>query len=299
MVYLLMDESMSAWRPKTSATGGLPNVTYKPRKQKPLGTMFKNCISGTTGILDTQDVVEGSTSQREKKYDGEESSLPMHKPIMAHVAETLRQCESGNVVEGGWVSGDTWFGLIPCVVELKKKMNVYSTFIIKQNLQYCPVQVIERIMKAQYRDGRLAGQHAVMKVTISGVEMFLLAYAWSNKQVVYIISSYGSTVPHEIPYRTHFTDDYGNVTFKELLRPSIAHFFLELCLLIDNHNKDRQGILGLEDCWPTKSPWFQLVTTLIGMSIVDMHQWDRNKRSGGKSFDWMNADMRRDQTFSW
>ncbi len=145
----------------------------------------------------------------------------------------------------------------------------------------------------RYHDGRLAGQHAVMKATMSGVEMFLLAYAWSNKQVAYIISSCEMTVPHEIPYRTHFTDDYGNVTFKELLRPSIAHFYFELCPLIDNHNKDRQGILGLEDCWPTKSPSFRLVTTLIGMSVVGMHQWDRNKRSGGKSFDWMNADEER------
>jgi hypothetical protein len=180
-MYLLMDESMSAWRPKTSATGGLPNVTYEPRKPKPLGTMFKNGVEGTTGILVTQDVVEGSRSQREKKYDSEESSLPMREPIMAHVAETLRQCESESIVEGGWVGGNAWFGLIPCVVELKNKTNVYSTFIIKQNLQYCPVQVIQRIMKARYCDGGLAGRHAVMKATISGVEMFLLAYAWSNK----------------------------------------------------------------------------------------------------------------------
>jgi hypothetical protein len=119
--------------------------------------MFKNGVEGMTGILVTQDVVEESVSQREKKYDGEESSLPMCEPIMAHLAETLRQCESGNVVEGGWVGGDAWFGLIPCVVELKKKMNVNSTFIIKQNLQYCLVQVIQRIMKAWYRDGHLAG----------------------------------------------------------------------------------------------------------------------------------------------
>ncbi len=78
MVYLLMDESMSAWRPKTLATGGLPNVTYEPRKPKPLGTMFKNGVEGTTGRLVTHDVVEGSASQRGEKSDGEEPSLPMH-----------------------------------------------------------------------------------------------------------------------------------------------------------------------------------------------------------------------------
>jgi hypothetical protein len=44
MVYLLMDESISAWRPKTLATGKSANVRYEPRKPKPLGTMFKNSL---------------------------------------------------------------------------------------------------------------------------------------------------------------------------------------------------------------------------------------------------------------
>ena len=289
-VYLLMDESMSAWRPKTTKTGGLPNITYEPRKPKPLGTMLKNGVEATTGIMVTQDIVEGADSQREKKYTGDVSSLPRHEPIMAHVAETLRQCESANVAKGGWVGGDAWFGSIPCVVELMNKHGIFSTFIIKQNKQYCPLQVIQRIMRARNKDGRAAGKHVVMKATISGVDLFLLAYAWSNQKAAYIVSSCGTTVRHEKPYRTHFTDDYGNVTFKEIPRPSIAHFYFELCPLIDNHNKDRQGILGLEDCWPTKNPWFRIVTTMIGMSVVDLHRWDRNKRSGGTAFEWLDDD---------
>jgi hypothetical protein len=52
----------------------------------------------------------------------------------------------------------------------------------------------------------------------------------------------------------------------------------------------RQGILGLEDCWPTKNPWFRLVTTVIGMCVVDLHRYDRNIRSGGAAFDWLSSD---------
>ena len=292
-VYLLMDESMSAWRPKTTKTGGLPNITFEPRKPKPLGTMLKNGVEATTGIMVTQDIVEGADAQRVKKYNGDVSSLPRKEPIMGHVAETLRLCNSANVAEGGWVGGDAWFGSIPCVVELMKKKGIFLTFIIKQNVQYCPLQVIQRIMRARNKDGRAAGRHAVMKATISGVDLFLLAYAWSNQRAAYIVSSCGTTVQHEKPYRTHFTDDYGNVTFKEIPRPSIAHFYFELCPLIDNHNKDRQGILGLEDCWPTKNPWFRLVTTMIGMSVIDLHRWDRNKRSNGTAFEWLGDDDER------
>jgi hypothetical protein len=39
-VLMLVDESMSGWRPKTTNLGGLPNYTYEPRKPVPLGTMF-------------------------------------------------------------------------------------------------------------------------------------------------------------------------------------------------------------------------------------------------------------------
>jgi hypothetical protein len=73
-------------------------------------------VEATTGIMVTQDIVEGADTQREKKYNGDESSLPRKEPIMAHVAETLRQCESANVAQGGWVGSDAWFGLIPCVL---------------------------------------------------------------------------------------------------------------------------------------------------------------------------------------
>lgn len=202
--------------------------------------MLKNDVEATTGIMVTQDIVEQSASQQVKKYCNEVSSLPRGEAIMAHVAETLRQCESANLVEGGWVGGDAWFGSLPCVVELKKKKkNIFSTFIIKQNVQYCPLDVIKKVLEVRNKKGYRSGRHVVMKACISGVDVFLLAYAWSNKRAAYIVSSCGTTIPHTTLYRTHFTDDNGNVTFKEIPRPSIAHFYFELCPLIDNHNKDR------------------------------------------------------------
>jgi hypothetical protein len=55
---LMMDESMSGWRPKTSKLGGLPNCTYEPRKPVPLGTMFRNSVECITGCLQYQVVVQ-------------------------------------------------------------------------------------------------------------------------------------------------------------------------------------------------------------------------------------------------
>lgn len=55
---LLLDESMSGWRPKTTQLGGIPNITYEPRKPKPLGTMFRNGVECISGVLVAQDVVQ-------------------------------------------------------------------------------------------------------------------------------------------------------------------------------------------------------------------------------------------------
>ena len=105
--------------------------------------------------------------------------------------------------------------------------------------------------EVQIKNGFWSGHHVVMKANMSGVDVFILTYAWSSKRAAYIVSSCGTTVQHEIPYRTHFTDEFGNVTFKIIPCPSIAYFYFELCPLVDNHNKDRyvqHDIVSCCDC---------------------------------------------------
>ena len=38
---LVMDESMSAWGPQTTTTGGLPNISFVQRKPEPLGIEYE------------------------------------------------------------------------------------------------------------------------------------------------------------------------------------------------------------------------------------------------------------------
>ena len=49
--WMIVDETMSAWRPRTSPTGDLPNVTYIFRKPEPLGTFFLLCLHSSFLIL--------------------------------------------------------------------------------------------------------------------------------------------------------------------------------------------------------------------------------------------------------
>ena len=53
VIYLMLDESMSGWRPKTSKRGGLPQTSYEPRKPVPLGTMIRNALSAQLAYLFT------------------------------------------------------------------------------------------------------------------------------------------------------------------------------------------------------------------------------------------------------
>jgi hypothetical protein len=51
----MLDKAMSGWKPKTTKRGGLPNITFKPRKPVNLGTMFRNsaeCHSGMFMYID-------------------------------------------------------------------------------------------------------------------------------------------------------------------------------------------------------------------------------------------------------
>ena len=48
---IVLDKSMSTWRPRTTKTGGLPHLTYQQRKPELLGTELKSTVCGITGCL--------------------------------------------------------------------------------------------------------------------------------------------------------------------------------------------------------------------------------------------------------
>ena len=65
---LVIDESMSAWVPKTTPCGGLPNITYVARKPEPLGTEFKVIADATTGCFISVEVQRGKKAMSTAKY---------------------------------------------------------------------------------------------------------------------------------------------------------------------------------------------------------------------------------------
>jgi hypothetical protein len=55
----VFDEFMSAWWPQTTATGGLPHLSFVERKPEPLGTEFKNSVCGVIGMFLAMELQRG------------------------------------------------------------------------------------------------------------------------------------------------------------------------------------------------------------------------------------------------
>ena len=64
----IADESISGLKPKNTKTGGLPHITYEPRKPVDLGTLFRNIAEAFTGMLLFQDIHMQPELQFKKKY---------------------------------------------------------------------------------------------------------------------------------------------------------------------------------------------------------------------------------------
>ncbi len=99
-----------------------------------------------------QDVIQNPEKQALKSYFGEPSSLLDQSDITAHTAEVLRLVEGAKIPKGGWVGGDSWFGLTPTAVEVMSRFGVNSTWIIKQNQHWFPMKPLFAVLKARHKD---------------------------------------------------------------------------------------------------------------------------------------------------
>jgi len=86
--------------------------------------------------------------------------------------------------------------------------------------------------------------------------------------VLFFVSTCGVTTPGE-PYVAKFQDGNGNLAQRDIPRPALISNYFAHCNVIDVHNQQRQGELGLESKWETNNCWFRLITTIVGMVVTD------------------------------
>jgi len=133
------------------------------------------------------------------------------------------------------------------------------------------METLHAMLGARHGD-KPAGHWVVATAVISSIKVIAITYACSQKGVSHFISLCGKTKPSDHKCESKFEDEWGNIIFKTILRPEIVHFLCEHCPLMDEHNKTQQSTLALQVRWVTPNPWFRLVTTILGMSVVGMHR---------------------------
>jgi hypothetical protein len=66
------------------------------------------------------------------------------------------------------------------------------------------MKVLHAILIARYPK-REAGKWVVMKATIAKVDLYIMAYGWSNRGIAYfVVSTCGTTIRHKVDYCTSF-----------------------------------------------------------------------------------------------
>ena len=103
VLYLVLDETMSGFRQKTSPCGGYPNIIYEPRKPCEIGAMIRNTVECITGMFAFQDPFEDINSQRLKDHMHEFTNrhLPGGDDMPIHAVEVLRQTKWAGLLECG------------------------------------------------------------------------------------------------------------------------------------------------------------------------------------------------------
>ena len=135
---------MSAFRPRKTKTGGLPNISFLIRKPEPLGTELKDTGDMVIECIKALELQMGKERMRKEKYSAE---------LGATAACTLRLAEEGQQpLEAGQkqgLIGDAWFGSVLCADELGQKnyKAILSVSVSKKHTNLTCINTVYHILQ--------------------------------------------------------------------------------------------------------------------------------------------------------
>ena len=77
--------------------------------------------------------------------------------------------------------------------------------------------------------------------------IFACAYAWIQNSISHLFRNKLNSTASKYTYRTQYEDEFGCVDCRYIRRPQFYGFIYDNQPLIDEHNKQRQIILNLEN----------------------------------------------------
>ena len=286
---IILDESMSAWRPDTTKTGGLPAISFVLRKPEPLGTEFKTAADPHSGIMLQVEIQEGRQRMRDK------GGHPL--PTTACVTRLVSGIPAASLGMRRTVFGDSWFSNVATAVQIGRceeagnesgdrelraggggEVGVRDHYvgIIKNGKKRFPKHWIEAQL-----EGKSAGTYVVLTATVEGVELVALGWKYHRKSTVCFVTTRGAgstRVDPESPHVMRWRNERGDASSRDIQRPEVVGAYYAVNNVIDVHNQLRQYELKLEKKWVTTDCWFRLFTTLVGICTVDAYRLYQNRK---------------------
>ena len=190
------DESMSAFIPRTTKTGGLPNLSFIARKPEPLGTELKVVADGLTGKFIWMEIQEGKERMQSKQFQSLGSTAActlrgvvysceyQHLPVVpdADATDTI-ECDRKRL----WL-GDSWFGSVKTVANIGK-MGQHACMIIKTAHTRSPKKFFE---------GKMADFPGGTWIVMEGraekeeVDLVCVGYKYNKRKVLTFVLTKGA-----------------------------------------------------------------------------------------------------------
>ena len=235
--YVCIDESMIK-----AFHHDLPGKIKIKRKPRPIGNEVKDMSDATSMIVIRMELYEGKDPMSTKEYV---------KEYGATCATTLRLAESIKS-SGRIVIGDSWFGSVKTVVQLRK-IGLYAIMLVKTAHALFPKELLNSHKLAR-------GEWVGYTSTVDDVELMATSFQDLKKK------QFVSTCESVVPGKPRVTKHHGNVA-----RPKVAETYLKHADSIDKHNSFRTGSLGLEDVLHTHSPHLRMFFGLTGFLFTNAY----------------------------
>ena len=189
----ILDESMSAYRPRTTKTGNLPNISFILRKPEPLGklcallfhyftllnlhpntgTELKSACCNVTGCMVALEIQRGKEGMSTQDYAIHGGTTACCLRIMDQCAKPIRER----------FEGDAWFGSVKAVAMAAEKGHI-AFLQVKNNKALYPKEYIEKALKDMPGGGCIL---FLRGRTVMGLLLLLLATATQNGLLCFLL----------------------------------------------------------------------------------------------------------------
>lgn len=258
---LTIDEMMSANRTNRTLTNnvpqGLPHQTKIPRKPESVGVEIRCLIDARSEIMYALELQESKEDMATKEFVQETGS--------AGTACIMRQCQS-LFGTGRTIYGDSAFASVNTAYHLRQR-GLHFMGLVKTAHREYPKKLFKS-MPVAIR----SGESRYKRSERDGIP--LVAVAWWDKKLKMFISTAGTNArapDHErVRYRLKPNGEY-EIYKKYTQISSIPYEYFSFAQKVDVHNHRRQGILAMERALSTRSWAFRIVSTLLGVIMVDAY----------------------------